>query len=69
VLGHLPGKVITSDQVKLLRVDNVVSDAAKKSGRTLEGMGIVPRTMHAVLPTYLWRFRTRGQFQSTKGTA
>ena len=63
VLGHLPGKLITSDQVKLLRVDNVVSAQAAKDGRTLAGIGITPQAMEAVLPTYLWRFRTRGQFQ------
>ena len=63
VLGRLPGKVITSDQVKLLKVDNIVSAEAKKEGRTLEGIGITPQTMESILPTYLWRFRTRGQFQ------
>lgn len=63
VFGILPGKLITSDQVKLLKVDNVVSKDAIKEGRTLEGLGMTPRAMDAILPTYLWRFRTRGQFQ------
>lgn len=69
ILGHLPGKVITSDQVKLLKVDNVVSAEAIKAGRTLEGLGIKPRTMEAILPSYLWRFRTRGQYAAVKGAA
>ncbi len=64
--GILPNPVITSDQVTLLESDNVVSQKARKDGLTLEGMGIAPQTMEAVLPTYLWRFRVRGQFQKTK---
>jgi NADH dehydrogenase len=40
----------------------VVSDAAKAEGRTFEAFGITPRTLAAVLPTYLVRFRPQGQF-------
>ncbi|WP_112827833.1 complex I NDUFA9 subunit family protein [Rhizobium cremeum] len=53
---------LTSDQVKLLKVDNVVSDAAKAEGRTLEGMGINPVALTSILPTYLVRYRPHGQF-------
>ncbi|MCJ7995135.1 complex I NDUFA9 subunit family protein [Rhizobium cremeum] len=53
---------LTSDQVKLLKVDNVVSDAAKADGRTLEGMGINPVALTSILPTYLVRYRPHGQF-------
>ncbi|NGO64847.1 complex I NDUFA9 subunit family protein [Rhizobium daejeonense] len=53
---------LTSDQVKLLKVDNVVSDAAKAEGRTLEGMGINPVALASILPTYLVRYRPHGQF-------
>jgi NADH dehydrogenase len=64
VLQFLPKPPITPDQVELLRHDNVVSDAAKRDGRTLEGLGIVPESIEAVVPSYLWRFRKAGQFQA-----
>jgi hypothetical protein len=40
----------------------VVSEAARSEGRTLEGLGIVPRSIEAIVPSYLWRFRKTGQF-------
>jgi NADH dehydrogenase len=54
---------LTPDQVELLRTDNVVSDAAKAEGRTLEGLGIAGDTMEATAPSWLWRFRKTGQFR------
>lgn len=63
VLQLLPNPPITPDQVTLLRTDNVVSEAAKADGRTLEGMGIEPTSAETIVPTYLWRFRRRGQFR------
>jgi len=62
----LPKPPITPDQVELLRADNVVSAAARSDGRTLEALGIVPESIAAIVPTYLWRFRKAGQF-STRG--
>ncbi len=53
---------LTADQVKLLRLDNVVSETAVRDGRTLEGMGIEPATLESILPTYLVRYRPAGQF-------
>jgi uncharacterized protein YbjT (DUF2867 family) len=53
---------LTPDQIELLRSDNVVSDAAKADGRTLEGLGISPDSMEATAPSWLWRFRKSGQF-------
>ena len=53
---------LTPDQVELLKRDTVVSDDAKRDGWTLEGLGIVPESMAAIVPTYLWRFRKTGQF-------
>jgi uncharacterized protein YbjT (DUF2867 family) len=61
-LQFLPKPPITPDQVELLKRDNVVSDEAKRDGRTLGGLGIIPETMDAIVPTYLWRFRKTGQF-------
>jgi NADH dehydrogenase len=62
-LQFAPGDFkLTPDQVTLLRSDNVVSDAAKAAGLTLEGLGITPDSMEAIVPQYLWRFRKAGQF-------
>jgi uncharacterized protein YbjT (DUF2867 family) len=58
----MPKPLLTRDQVELLRTDNVVSEAARAEGRTLEGLGIVPRPAEAIVPSYLWRFRKTGQF-------
>jgi NADH dehydrogenase len=64
LLQFAPGALkLTPDQVELLKSDNVVSDAAKTAGLTLEGLGIAPDSMEAVCPQYLWRFRPMGQFQ------
>ncbi|MBA3449402.1 MAG: complex I NDUFA9 subunit family protein [Pseudaminobacter sp.] len=62
ILGLLPNPLLTSDQVILLKADNIVSAAAEDDGRTLQGLGIQPRSTAAILPTYLWRFRPAGQF-------
>ena len=67
-LQFAPGALkLTPDQVELLRSDNVVSDAAKAAGLTLEGLGIAPDSMEAIAPQYLWRFRAAGQFQRNGG--
>lgn len=63
-LQFAPGAFkLTPDQVTLLERDNVVSDAAKAAGLTLEGLGITPDSLEAIAPQYLWRFRPQGQFQ------
>src|SRR6202167_892740 len=63
-LQFAPGPLkLTPDQVALLRSDNVVSDTAKASGLTLEGLGITADSLEGVAPQYLWRFRAAGQFQ------
>ncbi|HKU06087.1 MAG TPA: complex I NDUFA9 subunit family protein [Bradyrhizobium sp.] len=63
-LQFAPGALkLTPDQVELLKTDNVVSDAAKAAGLTLQGLGITPEPMASIAPQYLWRFRPMGQFQ------
>ncbi len=59
-----PPFTLTGDQVELLRIDNIVSDAAKANSRTLAGLGIEPESIAAIVPAYLWRFRKTGQFHS-----
>jgi NADH dehydrogenase len=62
-LQFMPKPLLTPDQVELLKRDNVVSDTAKRDGRTLDALGIAPVAMAAVVPSYLWRFRKTGQFK------
>ena len=61
-----PWKLFTADQAVLLQADNVVSEEAIAQKRTIAELGIVPTSMDAVLPTYLWRFRRHGQFDRVK---
>jgi len=63
-LQFMPKPLLTPDQVELLRVDNVVSQAAQAERRTLQGLGIEPEPIEAIVPSYLWRFRKAGQFRS-----
>jgi len=62
ILGLLPKPPLTLDQVRLLEVDNVVSEEARKRGLTLEGLGIARHSIRAILPSYLWTYRPTGQF-------
>jgi uncharacterized protein YbjT (DUF2867 family) len=64
VLQLMPKPLLTPDQVELLRSDTVVSDEAKREGRTLEALGIDPIAMATIVPSYLWRFRKTGQFKA-----
>lgn len=56
---------ITTDQVKNLARDNVVSEGA----RSLGDLGIKPTSLAAVLPEYLWRFRPQGQYDEIMNSA
>ncbi len=56
-LGIVP-LVLTRDQVKLLKVDNVVREGAPG----LAELGVHPTAMEAVLDSYLYRFRPQGQY-------
>jgi NADH dehydrogenase len=49
-----------------LRHDNVVSQLAIDEARTLRGLGIEERSLQAIVPSYLWRFRRTGQFKSLR---
>ena len=63
--GLVANKVLTRDQVKGLRGDNVVGEG----GKTFADLGIRPVAMEAVLPEYLWRFRPSGQYSAIKDSA
>ncbi len=64
VFGLLPNPLLTADQVELLKTDNVVSEAAIADGRILQGLGIEPEPIEAVVPGYLYRYRKAGQFSA-----
>jgi uncharacterized protein YbjT (DUF2867 family) len=57
---------VSRDQIALLQKDNIVSDKAEAEGRTLKGLGILPQSFEAIVPTYLYRFRKTGQFETRK---
>lgn len=63
-LGLVPPQ-ITRDQVRNLRVDNVVREGA----RSFADLGIDPVAPEAVLPDYLWRFRPSGQYEAIRESA
>ncbi len=63
-LQWLPGAPLTVDQVRLLQKDNVVSDEAIQEERTLEGLSIKPLAVEDIVPSYLVRFRPKGEFSA-----
>jgi len=66
----LPGAPITVDQIRLLQRDNIVSAEAVRAHRTLEGLGITePRSVELIVPSYLQRYRPRGEFSTDSVTA
>lgn len=64
-LGLIQNKILTRDQVKTLRHDNVVAPGAKG----FADLAITPVAMEAVLPEYLWRYRPSGQYAAIKESA
>ena len=57
-LQMLPNPILTMDQVELLKYDNIISGEHP----TLKDLGIQGKTIHSILPEYIYRFRTHGQF-------
>jgi len=56
-MQFLPKPLLTPDQVTLLKSDNVVTGPDG-----LAALGIVPTSVEAEVPAYLWRFRPKGQY-------
>lgn len=56
--GLFTNSVLTADQVKQLKRDNVVSDGAK----TLADLNISPTGVEAVVDQYLYQYRPYGQY-------
>lgn len=61
----IANRILTRDQVKMLRVDNVVAHHAKG----LQDLGIAPTPAGVITPDYLWRFRPSGQYDAIKASA
>lgn len=57
-LGIFTNTILTRDQVKQLRKDNVVSDGAK----SFADLGIEPTGVDAVVEDYLYQYRPYGQY-------
>jgi NADH dehydrogenase len=53
----MPKPLLTRDQVRLLKQDNVVTGALP----TLADLGIEPSGAEAIVPTYLDRYRPGGR--------
>ena len=58
VFQHLPGKLLTLDQVKSLSVDNIASGQFDD----LTSLGIAPTALDTILPRYLSRYQKGGKF-------
>lgn len=61
----LIGSPLTVDQVETLKVDNVVGAEA----RSFDTLGMQPHAMATILPAYLWRFRSTGQYAAITASA
>jgi len=53
-----PDPVLTADQVRQLKRDNVVGPRALG----LEALGVTPTSVESIVPSYLWLYRKGGQF-------
>ena len=63
--GLIHNGILTRDQLKSLRQDNVPAADA----RGLADLGITPTPFETVLPQYLWRYRPGGQYDAIKDSA
>ncbi|MBN9589475.1 MAG: complex I NDUFA9 subunit family protein [Alphaproteobacteria bacterium 64-11] len=57
-LQLLPSPVLTMDQVRLLKKNNIVTAGAPG----LLDLGITATSVEAVVPSYLWRYRAKGEY-------
>lgn len=64
-LGLFTNSLLTRDQVRQLRRDNVVAEGA----RGLADLGIAVTPMETVLPGYLWAYRPGGQYKAIQESA
>ena len=61
ILGLMPNPMLTLDQIKTLESgDNVLTNKNK----TLKNLNIHPEGIRKITPSYLWRYRSEGQYSS-----
>ncbi|MCH8859189.1 MAG: complex I NDUFA9 subunit family protein [Proteobacteria bacterium] len=60
ILQCLPKPILTYDQVRMLETDTVADGTVPG----LPELGITPMAVDAIISSYLWRFRPRGQFKT-----
>ncbi|VAW16331.1 hypothetical protein MNBD_ALPHA11-1292 [hydrothermal vent metagenome] len=65
-LQILPNPWLTVDRVIRWNTDNIVSQDAIYEKRGFAAFDMELETMDAVLPTYMWRFCRRGQFEQVE---
>ena len=58
ILQMFPKPLITTDQIEILKQDNVVDS----NYATLKDLNISPKTIESILPKYIYRFREGGEF-------
>ncbi|WBU63444.1 complex I NDUFA9 subunit family protein [Paracoccus aerodenitrificans] len=63
--GLFTNRVLTRDQVRMLRYDNIVGEGSTG----FEAFGIDPLAAEAVIGDYLWRFRRGGQYAAMTASA
>lgn len=61
LMSLLPNPLLTPDQVESLKTDYVIAPDAL----TFKDLGIVPKGMDLILPTYLERYRAGGRFANS----
>ncbi len=59
-LQLLPWRILTMDQVEMLKVDNVAGGELPG----LDDLGVTPTALNAVLPRYMYRYRKAGRLPS-----
>lgn len=64
-LGLVHNGILTRDQLRQLRKDNVANAGAKG----FVDLGIEPMDMDAILAEYLWKFRPDGQYSDMQASA
>jgi len=57
-LQMMPKPLLTPDQVEILKCNNIASG----NHPTLKDLGIIGKNIQSILPQYIYRFRTGGQF-------
>ncbi len=62
ILNLMPTPLLTPDQVISLKTDNIVTAGSK----TFLDLGVEPRSLDSILPTYLSHYRPGGRFGNKK---